>query len=144
VYEERTSIEHGGGAQAQADDVHAQAPENAEFVFELPEAPFAEPDTAIAEESGGSESPAEADERDTSGKQPKRRSERAPRKTAAKRAKKAAPRSIGDIPEIAAPAEAPAGSATGEEAPAPAKKAARKSAPRSRRPRKTAATSDAE
>ncbi|MFM0223307.1 NYN domain-containing protein [Paraburkholderia dipogonis] len=144
VHEERTAVEHGGGAQVQTDDVRAQAPDNAEFVFEVPQAPFAEPETAIAEESGGSESPAEADERDTSSKQPKRRSDRAPRKTAAKRAKKAAPRGIDDIPEIAAPAEAPAASATAEEAPAPAKKAARKTAPRSRRPRKTAATSDAE
>ncbi|MFM0555543.1 NYN domain-containing protein [Paraburkholderia sediminicola] len=144
VHEGRTTVEQGAGAQAQTDDLRAQAPENAEFVFEVPQAPFAEPETAIAEESGGSENPAEADERDTSGKQPKRRSERAPRKTAAKRAKKAAPRSIDDIPEIAAPAEPPVASATAEEAPAPAKKAARKTAPRSRRPRKTAATSDAE
>jgi uncharacterized LabA/DUF88 family protein len=142
VHEERAAVEHGGGAQARTDDTRVQAPENAEFVFELPEAPLAEPETAPTEEPAGSDSA--ADERDTSGKQPKRRSERAPRKTAAKRARKTAPRGIGDIPEIAAPAEAPVASAAAEEAAVPAKKAARKTAPRSRRPRKTAATSDAE
>jgi uncharacterized LabA/DUF88 family protein len=72
-----------------------------------------------------------------------RRKTRAPRKTAAKRAKKSAPRSIDEIPEIAAPAEPPAPSIDVEEAPVAAKKPARKAAPRSRRPRKTAAASDA-
>ncbi|MFM0059095.1 NYN domain-containing protein [Paraburkholderia phytofirmans] len=145
VHEERTAVEQGGSAQPRTDEVHAQTPENAQFIFELPEAPWSEPETVTAEEPDGSESP--ADERETSGRQPKRRNERAPRKTAAKKAKKAASRSIDDIPEIAAPAEAPAATAAtaaAEEAPAPAKKAARKTAARSRRPRKTAATSDAE
>ncbi|REE17420.1 MULTISPECIES: NYN domain-containing protein [unclassified Paraburkholderia] len=151
VQDERTTVEHGGSSRPRPDDVLAQTPENAEFIFEPPETPWAEPEapwaareTVTAEELDGSGSP--ADERDTSAKQPKRRNERAPRKTAAKKAKKTAPRSIDDIPEIAAPAEAPAATATAtaEETPAPAKKAARKTAARSRRPRKTAATSDAE
>ncbi|REG59745.1 uncharacterized LabA/DUF88 family protein [Paraburkholderia sp. BL6669N2] len=151
VQDERAAVEHGGSSRPRPDDVLAQTPENAEFIFEPPETPWAEPEapwaareTVTAEEPDGAASP--ADERDTSAKQPKRRNERAPRKTAAKKAKKTAPRSIDDIPEIAAPAEAPAATATAtaEEAPAPAKKAARKTAARSRRPRKTAATSDAE
>ncbi|TDY24042.1 uncharacterized LabA/DUF88 family protein [Paraburkholderia sp. BL6665CI2N2] len=149
VQEERPAVEQGGGSRPRPDDVLAQTPANAEFIFEPPETPWAEPEapwaareTVTAEEPDGSGS--QADERDTSAKQPKRRNERAPRKTAAKKAKKTAPRSIDDIPEIAAPAEAPAATATAEEAPAPAKKAARKTAARSRRPRKTAATSDAE
>jgi uncharacterized LabA/DUF88 family protein len=138
VHEERVPVEHGGTAQAQPDQMHAQAPASSESLFELPETRSAEPETFAAgpSASGG------ADEPDASGTQPKRRKERAPRKTATKKTKKAAPRSVDDIPEIAAPAEP--SSAAADEAPAPAKKAARKAAPRSRRPRKTAATSDAE
>ncbi|MFB9122608.1 NYN domain-containing protein [Paraburkholderia dipogonis] len=142
AHEERTVVEQSGSAQPGTDEVHAQTPENAQFVFELPETPSAVPETVTAEEPDGSGS--QADERNTGAKQSKRRNERAPRKTAAKKAKKAATRSIDDIPEIAAPAESPAATAAAEEAPAPAKKAARKTAARSRRPRKTAATSDAE
>lgn len=142
VHEERHAAEHGGSAQAQTDNLHAQTPRNSEFIFELPQAPAASPETLTAEGSGGVDS--EANEPHTGSKQPARRKERerAPRKTAAKKAKKAEPRSIDDIPEIAAPAETAAPSATAEEASAPAEKAARKAAPRSRRPRKTAATSD--
>ncbi|ASV98299.1 NYN domain-containing protein [Paraburkholderia aromaticivorans] len=140
VHEERVGAEHGSNASAQMDDMHAQSPKNGEFVFELPEAPLALQETLASEESAGVDSG--ADEPHTSGKQAARGKARAPRKTAAKRAKKAAPRSIDDIPEIAAPAEPAAPSATAEEPPVPAKKAARKAAPRSRRPRKSAATGD--
>ncbi|RZF27810.1 NYN domain-containing protein [Paraburkholderia sp. UYCP14C] len=69
---------------------------------------------------------------------------RATRKTAAKKVKKSTPRTIDEVPEIAAPAEASAPAVNPEEAPAAARKAARKTAPRSRRPRKTASTDTAE
>lgn len=141
VHEERAAAEHGAYAQPRTDDVpHTPTPKNSEFVFEVPEAPSAAQHTPAAEESSGVDSGSA--EQHKGDKQPARRKERAPRKTAAKKTKKAAPRGIDDIPEIAAPAEVPAPSAAAEETPAPAKKAARKAAPRSRRPRKTAAASD--
>ncbi|NPT54254.1 NYN domain-containing protein [Paraburkholderia elongata] len=139
--EERAAVDHGRHAQAQAEAaVHTYAPSAGEFVFEQPEAAWAEP------EAFGAESVAVAEEepQEASAAQPKRRKERAPRKTAAKKTKKATPRKTDEVPEIAAPAEAPAASVSEEKAPVAAKKAARKAAPRSRRPRKTAATSDAE
>jgi uncharacterized LabA/DUF88 family protein len=140
VHEERIAVEHLAGAQAQTEDLPTQTPKNSEFIFELPEAPIASAETSTAEETGGVDSG--ANEPHAGDKQPTRRKERAPRKTAAKKPKKAAPRSIEDIPEIAAPAETVAPAATAEEASAPARKTARKTAARSRRPRKSAATSD--
>jgi hypothetical protein len=95
--------------------------------------PVAEPVAAVHEDIKKAE-----------GEQAERRKTRAPRKTAAKRAKKSTPRTIDDIPDIAAPAETPASATGAEEAPVVARKPARKAAPRSRRPRKTAATNDAE
>ncbi|CAE6696820.1 NYN domain-containing protein [Paraburkholderia nemoris] len=137
--DERVAVDHSRHAQAQTDAVHTHAPSASESVFEQPEAAWAEPEAFAAEPVAVAE---EAQE--TSGTQAKRRKERAPRKTAAKKAKKTTPRKIDEVPEIAAPAEAPAASVTEEKAPVAAKKAARKTAPRSRRPRKTAATSEAE
>ncbi|HYS68466.1 MAG TPA: NYN domain-containing protein [Paraburkholderia sp.] len=140
VHEERASAEHGASTQAQAEEAHRHAPAGSEPIPGQPEGSWAEPETAPAEPA----SEGNAGEQQANGAQPKRRKERTPRKTAAKKARKNAPRAIDEIPEIAALAETPAQSASEEEAPAPAKKAARKTAPRSRRPRKTAATSDAE
>ncbi|MFM0320020.1 NYN domain-containing protein [Paraburkholderia nemoris] len=138
--EERAAVDHSRHAQAQTDAVHTHAPSASESVFEQQEAAWAEPEAFAAEPVAV----AEGEAQETSGTQPKRRKERAPRKTAAKKTKKATPRKIDEVPEIAAPAEAPAASVTEEKAPVAAKKAARKTAPRSRRPRKTAATSEAE
>ena len=155
VQEERAAAEHGSHAHAQA-EAHAEelrepAPEVAsEPIFEQSEATWTEseavataPVTFGHERGNGNEGEGE---NEAEGNPPERRKTRAPRKTAAKRAKKSAPRTIADVPEIAAPAEVPAPAVSTEEAPAPAaaKKAARKTAARSRRPRKTAATSDAE
>jgi uncharacterized LabA/DUF88 family protein len=142
--EERAPVEHGHHAQAQAEVEaeagHTYAPSASESVFEQPEAAWVEPESFAAEPVAAAGEEAE----ETNGTQPKRRKERAPRKTAAKKTKKATPRKIDEVPEIAASAEAPAASVTEEEAPVAAKKAVRKTAARSRRPRKTAATSDAE
>ncbi|RKF29719.1 NYN domain-containing protein [Paraburkholderia fungorum] len=141
AHEERAAVEHGSHAQdhAQAEALHTHTPSAAEPVFEQPEVTWAEPEALAAEPVAQAGDQAQ----ETNGTPAKRRKERAPRKTAAKKTKKATPRKIDDVPEIAAPAEAPAASVAEEKAPA-AKKAARKTAPRSRRPRKTAATSDAE
>ena len=138
AHEERVAAEHGVIAQPQTEEEpQTHTPRNSEFVFEPPEAQsVAPPDFATDEPAGV------ADESHTSSKQPERRKARAPRKTAAKKVKKAAPRSIDDIPEIASAAEPAPPPAAAEETPAPAKKAARKAAPRSRRPRKTAATGE--
>jgi uncharacterized LabA/DUF88 family protein len=140
-HEERAALGRGDHTQVHTEHVQPQSPSTSEPSFEQPEAAWVEPETfatappfAVSNEEAQEESVA----------QPKRGKERAPRKTAAKKAKKATPRTIDDIPEIAAPAEAPEPSVSTEEAPVAAKKAARKTAPRSRRPRKTAATSDAE
>ncbi|RKE34512.1 uncharacterized LabA/DUF88 family protein [Paraburkholderia sp. BL23I1N1] len=138
--EERAAVEHGGHAQAQAEAVHTHAPSAGESVFEQPEAAWAEPAAFAAEPvTVAGEATQEAGDA-----QPKRSKERTPRKTAAKKMKKATPRKANAVPEIAAPVEASAASVAEEKAPVAAKKAARKAAPRSRRPRKTAATSDSE
>ncbi|MFM0352992.1 NYN domain-containing protein [Paraburkholderia nemoris] len=138
--DERVAVDHSRHAQAQTDTGHTHAPSASESVFEQPEATWAEPEAFAT----GPVAVAEEEAQETSGTQAKRRKERAPRKTAAKKAKKATPRKIDEVPEIAAPAEAPAASVTEEKTPVAAKKAARKTAARSRRPRKTAATSEAE
>ncbi|MFL9905415.1 NYN domain-containing protein [Paraburkholderia sp. RL17-337-BIB-A] len=140
-HEERAALGRGEHAQVHTEHVQPQSPSTSEPSFEQPESAWAEPETFATElpVAVGNE---EAQEESVA--QPKRGKQRAPRKTAAKKVKKATPRTIDDIPEIAAPAEAPEPSVSTEEAPVAAKKAARKTAPRSRRPRKTAATSDAE
>ncbi|MGF6608391.1 uncharacterized LabA/DUF88 family protein [Paraburkholderia sp. WSM4175] len=69
---------------------------------------------------------------------------RASRKTAANKVKKSTPRTIEELPEIAAPAEPPAPAINSEEGSEAVRKAARKSASRSRRPRKAASTDSAE
>ncbi|ANB74771.1 NYN domain protein [Paraburkholderia phytofirmans OLGA172] len=138
--EERAAIESGRHAQAQVEVAHTHAPSASEPVFEHPEAAWEEPEAFAAEPVAAAGEEAE----EASGTQPKHRKERAPRKTAAKKTKKATPRKIDEVPEIAAPAEAPAAPASEDKAPVAARKAARKAAPRSRRPRKTAATSEVE
>ncbi|MGF6900816.1 NYN domain-containing protein [Paraburkholderia sp. GAS348] len=138
--EERAAIESGRHAQAQVEAVHTHAPSASEPVFEQPEAAWEEPEAFAAEPVAAAGEEAE----EASDTQPKRRKERAPRKTAAKKTKKATPRKIDEVPEIAAPAEALAAPASEDNAPVAARKAARKAAPRSRRPRKTAATSEVE
>ena len=138
--EERAAVEHSRHTQAQTDTGHTHAPLASEAVFEQPEAAWIEPEAFAAEPVAVAEEEAQ----ETSGTQPERRRERAPRKTAAKKTKKATQRKIDEVPEIAAPAEAPVASVAEEKAPVAAKKAARKTAPRSRRPRKTAATSEVE
>ncbi|MFL9857030.1 NYN domain-containing protein [Paraburkholderia madseniana] len=140
VQEERAAVEHSRHAQAQTDTGHTHAPLASEAVFEQPEAAWIEPEAFAAEPVAVAEEEAQ----ETSGTQPERRKERAPRKTAAKKTKKATLRKIDEVPEIAAPAEAPVASVAEEKAPVAAKKAARKTTPRSRRPRKTAATSEVE
>jgi uncharacterized LabA/DUF88 family protein len=144
VHEERAAVEHAANVQTREDEVYEQAPSASEPLVEQPEATWVAPEHAVAEPVAvGNENAKEADDN-----QAERRKTRAPRKTAAKKAKKSKPRTIDDVPEIAAPAEtlapAPAPAVEAEEAPVAARKAARKAAPRSRRPRKTAATSDAE
>ncbi|CAE6790859.1 NYN domain-containing protein [Paraburkholderia haematera] len=138
--EERAAVEHGGRGQVQAEAVHTREPSTSESVFEQPEAAWAEPAAFAAEPVAI----AGEENQEASDAQPKRRKERAPRKTAAKKTKKATPRKADAAPEMAAATEAPAVSVTEEKPPVAAKKAARKAAPRSRRPRKTAATSEAE
>jgi uncharacterized LabA/DUF88 family protein len=145
AFEERTAAGHGAHPHVHAENEPPHTPSADESFVEQPEldwaeAPWAEPVTLAAEQpdAGHEAAPEE------NAAQPKRRKERAPRKTAAKKVKKATPRTIDEVPAIAAPAEAPAASVNAEDAPVAAKKAARQTAPRSRRPRKTAATSDVE
>lgn len=140
AHEERAAIEHGSHAQRQAEAVPTHAPFASEPVFEQPEASWVEPEAFAAEPVAVAGEEAQ----EANGTQPERRKERAPRKTAAKKTKKATPRKIDEVSEIVAPAEAPVASVAEEKAPVPAQKAARKTTPRSRRPRKTAATSEAE
>ncbi len=145
AHEERSAAGHGGQQQAHAEELHEQhepAPASSEPVFEPwdmtpPEAEGFAPEPVVS-------AALEAEPETTSAKPPKRRQERAPRKTAAKKTRKAVQLTLDDVPEIAAPAEAPASAVKEDGAPVAAKKAARKTAPRSRRPRKAAATSDAE
>ncbi|SIO27504.1 Uncharacterized conserved protein, LabA/DUF88 family [Burkholderia sp. GAS332] len=141
--EARAAGGHGRHAQAHAEDVQTQAASASEPIFEQPEVTWAEAESFAVEPVSTTVGNEETQEEESVA-QPKRRKERAPRKTAAKKAKKTTPRTIDEVPEIAAPAEAPVASVSAEEAPVPAKKAARKAAPRARRPRKTAATSEAE
>jgi len=73
--------------------------------------------------------------------EPQSAKKRASRKTAAKKVKKSAPRTIDEVPEIAAPNEPAASSIGGnEEARAATSKATRKTASRGRRTRKAAST----
>jgi hypothetical protein len=145
--EERAIVEQASQGQAWEHQAPVRAPEEhqawsaSEPVVEHSETAWVETENVTAE-------PARSDDNaiapEADGNQPERRKTRAPRKTAAKKAKKSTPRTIDDVPEIAAPTEAPAPVVEVEDAPAATRKAARKTAPRSRRLRKTAATSDAE
>jgi uncharacterized LabA/DUF88 family protein len=144
AHEERAPVEPAHNMQAREDAQaygQEQAPWSSEPIVEQSEATWVEAERVAAEPAAvsGDENALEAD-----GNQSERRKARTPRKTAAKKAKKSTPRTIDDLPEIAAPAEAPAPVVAAEDAPAAAKKTARKTASRSRRPRKTTATSDAE
>ncbi|RAS37950.1 NYN domain-containing protein [Paraburkholderia bryophila] len=162
-HEERANVEAPVAVQTQtdnadsADDYALSAGEPASFeqpVFPWPGPQNFEPAPIAIDDE---EQEAEENGKEPAGKPTERRKGRAPRKTAAKKAKKSMPRTIDDVPAIAAPAEASAApvervepveadeasEATKQAAKPAAKKAARKAAPRSRRPRKAAA-SDAE
>ncbi|NYH13685.1 NYN domain-containing protein [Paraburkholderia bryophila] len=164
--EERASVERTVAVQAQPDNV--DNPDNADSTddyalsagepafFEQPVFPWPGPQNFEPAPNAIDNEEEEAEEKnqEPTGKPTERRKTRAPRKTAAKKAKQSAPRTIDDVPAIAAPAEASAApverveveeasEATKQAAKPAAKKAARKAAPRSRRPRKAAA-SDAE
>ncbi|KAA1008866.1 NYN domain-containing protein [Paraburkholderia panacisoli] len=148
VQEERTTVEQDGNVRPWEDDARAQMSSAGEPVVEQSEAAWSVQEHARAESMNDPVAEPVAavheDIKKAEGEQAERRKTRAPRKMAAKRAKKSTPRTIDDIPEIAAPAETPASATGAEEAPVVARKPARKAAPRSRRPRKTAATNDAE
>ncbi|MFT4064940.1 NYN domain-containing protein [Paraburkholderia sp.] len=90
----------------------------------------------------GSENEPETDA-DQSG-QPKSTKKRASRKTAAKKVKPGTPRTIDEVPEIAAPAEPPASAVSAEEASASTRQATRKTTSRGRRPRKAASADNTE
>ncbi|HEY4295460.1 MAG TPA: NYN domain-containing protein [Paraburkholderia sp.] len=140
-HEERAAADQAGNEQAREDNAHGHGQQvlaTGEPDVEQPQGAWIAPEHAAVEPVAVAAENEEANEAD--GNQAERRKKRAPRKTPVKKAKKSTPRSVDDLPEIAAPAPA----AGAEEAPAVARKAARKTAPRSRRPRKTAATSDAE
>jgi uncharacterized LabA/DUF88 family protein len=149
THEARTSAdhsdhnEHNDHAHARAEDRQPQAWSASEPVFEQSEPVWAE-SAAFAGERPSAIGSEEAHAHEESAPRPKRGKERAPRKTVAKKTRKATPQTIDDIPEIAAPVETPAPVVSTENAPVAAKKAARKAAPRSRRPRKAAAPSDSE
>jgi uncharacterized LabA/DUF88 family protein len=149
AHEERTTLDHLPAAQLAEDAQHRETPPPAETVFDQPDVAWVEPASAVAEPIATSASRDE-DSKEADDKQAERRKPRAPRKTAAKKVKKSTPQPIEDVAEIAAPAE-PSVQAVAEEAvpastaaPTASRKVARKTATRSRRPRKTAATSDAE
>ncbi|HEY2607529.1 NYN domain-containing protein [Paraburkholderia sp. RL18-103-BIB-C] len=144
VQEERTAVAQAGNVRPWEDDAHAQTSSAGELVVEQPEATWSVPEDAGADPMHEPVAAVSEDIKKADSEQDERRKTRAPRKTAAKKAKKSTPRTIDDIPEIAAPAETPAPVANPEEAPVATRKPARKAAPRSRRPRKTAATNDAE
>ncbi|SDQ80656.1 Uncharacterized conserved protein, LabA/DUF88 family [Paraburkholderia fungorum] len=152
VHDERTIAGQAIDVQPGESERYEQDWSTSEPVFEQPDAAsVASEASSFAPERGAVESenaiagalPAGSEEHQEADDKPaERRKTRAPRKTAAKKAKKSAPRSIDEIPEIAVPAEPTAPSNDVQEAPVAAKKAARKAAPRSRRPRKAATESD--
>jgi uncharacterized LabA/DUF88 family protein len=129
----------------QQEETHEPTPPTSGFAADSPKTASITTAQNIAVEpmATGNEGGPEAD-RDQAG-QPQSVKKRASRKTAAKRVKKSTPRTIDEVPEIAAPAE-PAASATGsaEETPAATSKATRKTASRGRRPRKAASTDNTE
>jgi uncharacterized LabA/DUF88 family protein len=143
AHEARASAEHSEHADARAENRQSQAWSASEPVFEQSEPAWAA-SGAFADELPSAKGSEEAHAQEESVAQPKRRKERAPRKTVAKKTRTATPQTIDDIPAIAAPPEAPAPVDSTENAPVAAKKAARKAAPRSRRPRKAGAPSDSE
>ncbi|MBC8751160.1 uncharacterized LabA/DUF88 family protein [Paraburkholderia sp. WC7.3g] len=122
-----------------AEQIHRQQPhEHARLPHEFATEQVAEVDTAAEQVVSSHEADQSID-----GDQPAQRQsakKRTSRKTAARKVKKSAPRTIDEVPEIAAPAEAPAPAVSSEEAPQAASKTARKTASRSRRPRKAAST----
>jgi hypothetical protein len=152
VHDERPDAEQTIDVQSDESERYEQEWSSSEPVFEHQQAEsVASEASSFAQESGAIEpenavagpfSSGNEEHNEADGKPVERRKPRAPRKAAAKKAKKSTPRSIDDVPEIAAPAE-PEPSADVEEAPVAAKKSARKTASRSRRPRKVATASDA-
>ena len=147
--EERARLDRAATEPLTEDTQHMEAPQADQPVVEQPEFTWVETASAVAEPLATSAT-ADEDNKEADGNQEKRRKPRAPRKTAAKKVKKSTPRPIEDLAEIAAPAESPVEAVVEEDVTATTsastapRKAARKTAPRSRRPRKTAATNDAE
>jgi uncharacterized LabA/DUF88 family protein len=139
AHEERATVEHAATAWPAEDVPHEQPPSADQPVFEQPEATWVEPASATTASSASG-----TEDKEAGSKQAERRKPRAPRKTAVKKVKKSAPRPIEEVAELAAPVEPPVQAVIEEDAPAAPRKVARKTAPRSRRPRKTAATNDAE
>jgi uncharacterized LabA/DUF88 family protein len=133
-------------AQRQEPREHAPLPRefDTERIAEESEARAvtAEADTAAEQVVFGQET-----DQTTGSDQPAQRQgakKRASRKTAAKKVKKSTPRTIEEVPEIAAPTETPAPAVNPEEGPEAGRKAPRKTASRSRRPRKAASTDSME
>ncbi|MFM0735900.1 NYN domain-containing protein [Paraburkholderia xenovorans] len=147
VQEDRAASSHGNPAPTHSEAPSAHEDESSthtaqQHVFAQPESDWTESeshDFVTEPVVVTDEATAQAND-----KQPKRSKTRTPRKTATKKVKKDTQRTLDDIPQIAAPAEAQAASVSEEEVPVAAKKAARKAAPRSRRPRKATAASNAE
>ncbi|CAB3647539.1 NYN domain-containing protein [Paraburkholderia rhynchosiae] len=140
---ERPPGERGATAESDAtgETMHMHAPANAEPMSVRPQASAAQPDNVHAEADTAASG--QAPDADADGSQPKRRKQREPRKAAAKKTRKTTTGASEGIADTAPPAAEP--SVTTEETPAPRKKAARKTtSSRNRRPRKTAAGSEAE
>ncbi|MEW9582077.1 NYN domain-containing protein [Paraburkholderia sp. DGU8] len=155
VHEDRTTVEQENQVRSWENPGESPPSSAGEPVVEQPEIlrptpaiaaaePMNEPDAGqVMEPVAGIDEP--ITEPDSG--QAERRKTRAPRQTAARKAKTSARRTIEDTPEIAAPPEMPemqAPASNAEGTPVTPGKPARKAAPRSRRPRKTAATNDVE
>jgi uncharacterized LabA/DUF88 family protein len=138
----------GHGEQIPLQEPHEQAPRPHEFVTEqVSEESEARSVTEEADSTAeqvlfGPDTEQTTDHDQLAQRQSARK--RASRKTAAKKVKKSTPRTIDEVPEIAAPAEAPAPAVNPEDAPAAARKATRKTASRSRRPSKAPSTDNTE
>ncbi|NML29254.1 NYN domain-containing protein [Paraburkholderia antibiotica] len=127
-------------------EAHEPAPSAHEFVIGQPEArSWATERHAAAEHLAISSENEPGQHTDNEQReQPQSAKKRASRKPAAKKVKKSAPRTVDEVPEIAAPTEGIAAAANPEEVPAAAKKATRKTASRGRRPRKAASSDNVE
>jgi uncharacterized LabA/DUF88 family protein len=138
--------EHGATAQSDADaePMYTHAPATVESWSELPQPPAAQPGNTQPQPDFAQATAAESAEVQNTGEtETKRRKPREPRKTAAKKTRKSVAESSDGVEEAEQPAVEL--SSIADETPAPRKTAARKAASsRSRRPRKTATSNDAE